>query len=70
MDPRGPASQQCGRRPSARFGFAPRVAVSVGVRSDAIEAWKTKYARDEAPDWVDSWIEVRLSKLFSYQERD
>jgi general stress protein 26 len=46
------------------------VAPSAAVASDVIEAWKTKYIKEEAPRWADSWIEVRLSKLFSYQERN
>ena len=47
-----------------------RVVPSSEVPSDVAEAWRSKYSSDEGPDWADAWIEVRLSKLFSYRARD
>lgn len=47
-----------------------RVVSSSEVASDVVEAWRNKYSSDEGPGWADTWIEVRLSKLFSYRARD
>jgi len=47
-----------------------RSASNSEVAPEVVEAWRAKYEEADGPGWADSWVEVRLTKLFSYRARD